>query len=450
MNRKYFIAGIALLFLILSAVILFYSKRYDQNEEGITEQQIMETEEPASGDEQGKKSGSSDEEFEKEKSYSGSVDDKVQIEETEKEEGAEKEKIELMDYAELDIEEFMKETGIHLFQDKEEQTIWATDDDVIRVYTDGEKIAGLEMDGILCEEEAKELIKREGFSYTLAGISLNDEMSYIEETVLRDACHDEGMLHEEFYSSLYLSKLGIETLQVIHDGDKIGMLSAGFDQPLKDNSEHLEYIWTDRIRHKEGTENDKLETVQEPYADMPEGYQDSENIEKTVVWIKYPSLEIPGAPEMTENANAAIQEAVKKIEDNTYKKTEKNIVVTADYEIDYISGEFISISFDIYVYEEAVEKQWLGQFCNINISKNGEKAYLADWGITKEKVAKECFSSEMLDEKDVEEYLKNYNTNWDKYVMYIRRCIVFVKDPDKENELRGNDDLERLVRWYRE
>lgn len=28
-------------------------------------------------------------------------------------------------------------------------------------------------------------------------------------------------------------------LQVIHDGDKIGMVSAGFDQSLKDNSEHL-------------------------------------------------------------------------------------------------------------------------------------------------------------------------------------------------------------------
>lgn len=450
LNKKYFIAGFVLLFLIFSVGILSNSKRYDQNEEGITEQQIVESEEDIGGDEQGEKIGSSDEKLEKEKSYSENVNDELQIEETGKKEKAEKEKIELMDYVELDIEEFMKETGILLFQDKEKETIWATDDDVIRVYTDGGKIAGLEMDGILCEEEAKELIKREGFSYTLAGISLNDEMSYIEETVLRDACHDEGMLHEEFYSSLYLSKLGIETLQVIHDGDKIGMLSAGFDQPLKDNSEHLEYIWTDRIRHKEGTENDKLETVQEPYADMPEGYQDSENIEKTVVWIKYPSLEIPGEPEMTENANAAIQEAVKKIEDNTYKKTEKNIVVTADYEIDYISGEFISISFDIYVYEEAVEKQWLGQFCNINISKNGEKAYLADWGITKERVAKECFSSEMLDEKDVEEYLKNYNTNWDKYVMYIRRCIVFVKDPDKENELRGNDDLERLVRWYRE
>lgn len=450
MNKKCFIAGFALFFLIISAVTLFYSRRSDQNEEEISELRIMGTEESVRGGEQGKKSGSPDEEFKKEKSYIENVNDELQSEETEKEEGAEKEKIELMDYAELDIEEFMKETGILLFQGKEKETIWATDDNVIRVYTDGGKIAGLEMDGILCEEEAKELIKREGFSYTLAGISLNDEMSYIEETVLRDACHDEGMLHEEFYSSLYLSKLGIETLQVLHDGDKIGMLSAGFDQSLKDNSEHLEYIWTDRIRHKEGTENDKLETVQEPYADMPERYQDSENIEKTVVWIKYPCLEIPSEPEMTENANAAIQEAVKKIEDNTYKKTEKNIVVTADYEIDYISGEFISISFDIYVYEEAVEKQWLGQFCNINISKNGEKAYLADWGITKERVAKECFSSEMLDEKDVEEYLKNYNTNWDKYVMYIRRCIVFVKDPDKENELRGNDDLERLVRWYRE
>lgn len=29
----------------------------------------------------------------------------------------------------------------------------------------------------------------------------------------------------------------------------------------------------------------------------------SENIEKTIVWIKYPCLEIPGEPEMTENAS---------------------------------------------------------------------------------------------------------------------------------------------------
>ena len=58
----------------------------------------------------------------------------------------------------------------------------------------------------------------------------------------------------------------------------------------------------------------------------------------SLVWIKYPTLEIPGEPEMTENANAVIREAIKKIEDNTYKKTDKNIVVTADYKINYISG----------------------------------------------------------------------------------------------------------------
>ena len=271
MNKKCFIAGFALLFLIFSAGILLYSRRPDQNEEETSEPQAMETEESVRGDEQGEKSGSSDEEFEKEKSYSD-VNDEVQIEETEK--------IELMDYVELDIEEFMKETGIHLFQDKEKQTIWTTDDDVIRVYTDGGKIAGLEMDGILCEEKSKESIKKEGYPYTLAGISLNDQISYIKETVLRDACYDDGMLGEEFYSSLYLSKLGIEMLQVIHDGDKIRMLSTRFDQSLKDNSEHLEYIWTDRIRHKEGTKNDKLEAVQEPYAHMPGGYQGSEILKK--------------------------------------------------------------------------------------------------------------------------------------------------------------------------
>lgn len=119
MNKKYFIAGVALLFLIFSTGILLYCGRHDQNEEETSESQAMETEESVRGDGQGEKGGSSDEGFEKEKSYSEPVNDEVQIEETEKEE-AEKEKIELMDYAELDIEEFMKETGIHLFQDKEE------------------------------------------------------------------------------------------------------------------------------------------------------------------------------------------------------------------------------------------------------------------------------------------------------------------------------------------
>lgn len=38
---------------------------------------------------------------------------------------------------------------------------------------------------------------------------------------------------------------GEEMLHIIHNGD-IRMISAGFDQPLKDTSEHLEYIWTDQ------------------------------------------------------------------------------------------------------------------------------------------------------------------------------------------------------------
>lgn len=62
MKKKYLIVGFALLFLIVSAVILFYSKSSDENEEEITGSQIMETGESVREDEQGEKSGDSGEE----------------------------------------------------------------------------------------------------------------------------------------------------------------------------------------------------------------------------------------------------------------------------------------------------------------------------------------------------------------------------------------------------
>lgn len=56
MNKKYRIAGFMSLVLMFAAGILFYSQGSEQREEGISESQIVETEEPTSGDEQGGRS----------------------------------------------------------------------------------------------------------------------------------------------------------------------------------------------------------------------------------------------------------------------------------------------------------------------------------------------------------------------------------------------------------
>ena len=128
-------------------------------------------------------------------------------------------------------------------------------------------------------------------------------------------------------------------------------------------------------------------------------------------------------------------------------KCRLTIIVTADYVIDYISSKFISMSFIVFVVGDSGEKS-LYQRCNINIGKNGEKAYLADWGITKEKVAEECYSSGIVEQEDIEDYLKKYDMNWDKYSISIRECVLFVKDLDKGNELQDTDDIERLVKWF--
>lgn len=61
MNKKYCIAGFMSLVLIFAAGILFYSKGSEQGKEGISESQIVETEEPTSGDEQRGEIGNADE-----------------------------------------------------------------------------------------------------------------------------------------------------------------------------------------------------------------------------------------------------------------------------------------------------------------------------------------------------------------------------------------------------
>lgn len=277
MKKKYFIVGFTLLFLISTVLILFYSKSSDQSEKEISNPQSMKTEELESEDKLNKENENSEKGFEEGENYDGNVNEEFQAEEKGDEDEAEQEKIELMDYVELTMEEFMEETELRLHQDEENEDIWRTSDNVIRVRVDNGNIVGLGIDKVLCDEEPTEIIEKEGFPYTLAGISLNDEMSRIEETILKDACHDDGMLNEEFYSSLYLSKLGIESLHLVHDGGRIGMVSAGYDQSLKENAEHLEYVWSDRIRQKEGIRNDKLEVVQAPFVSLPNRYRNLEN-----------------------------------------------------------------------------------------------------------------------------------------------------------------------------
>ncbi len=359
------------------------------------------------------------------------------------------EKIELTDYMDFPMEKFIEETGIPLHQDYNNENVWETEDDVICVSTDTEndRIISLSISRLVGNKEIKQLTKDEGFPYVLAGIGLNDEISYVEETVLKDACHENGMLNEEYYVSLRLSQLGIESLSLCHDENGVDSISVNYDSSLKENAENLEYIWEKRELRKSGTQNNALTVLEDSNKEEAKNPKKPDKIVRTDVRINYPHLEIPGEPEMTQNANNVILEAVKKIEDNTYGKTSENIIVTADYMIDYISSKFISISFTVYVTGNDGKRSLL-QYCNINMGENGRKAYLADWGITKEKVAKKCYASGMLDPEDVEDYLEKYDTNWDKYSISIRKYTLFVKDLDRGNELQDREDYERLVKWY--
>lgn len=363
------------------------------------------------------------------------------------EEGRKKEKIELMEYIEFPIDKFIEETGIPLHQDHDNENLWKTEDDIVYVGVKNDQIVSLSISRLVGDKQIKQLIMEEKFPYMLAGICLNDDISFVEETALKDACHEKGMLNEEYYTSLWLSQLGIKYLKLCHDECGIGDISVNYDRTLKENAENLEYIWEKKEIHKSGIQNDILTVSEDINREEIKDLKKSDVIDETDVWINYPHLDIPGEPEMTQNANDVILEAVKKIEDNTYGKTDEHIIVTTDYVIDYISSKFISISFIVFVVGDSEEKS-LYQRCNINIGKNGEKAYLADWGITKEKVAEECYSNGIIEQEDIEDYLKKYDTNWDKYSISVRECVLFVKDLDKGNELQDRDDIERLVKWY--
>lgn len=408
-----------------AAGLLFHIKISDWNKKEISESQIVETEELTGVDEQEEENGNSEKDFREETNDSESVEEEIQIEE--------KEKIELMDYAELSVEEFMEETGIRLFQDEERKNIWATEDDVIWLRVDNGKIVMLGIDRLQWDEKAGELIEKEGLPYTLAGISLGDDIDHIEGTILEDACHRDGMLNEEFYGSLYLSKFGIEVLHLWHDAGEIDVLSVEIDQSLKENAEDLEYIWEERVCQKEGSRNDRLKLSQEPYTEFPERYREMENIDETFVWTRYPYLVIPGKPEMEKNANEVIIEAVEKMWENTYGSTDENIIVDAEYDFSYITSKLISIYFYVRIKDSSGWKN-LWQYCNINIAENGRKAYLADVGISKEKVAARCEAGNEFGPVDTERFLESYDTNWDQYYISPTEYTIIVKPLYEEEE----------------
>lgn len=348
----------------------------------------------------------------------------VRTEETGAMEEEEQKKIELTDYAALPVEEFIKETGIPLY--KKEEGTWKTENDTVWVYTntDDGSITSLFVDGW-------EAADREKAAYTVAGINLDDDISDLEHTILKDTGYWSRGSGYSDYTGLYLSKLGIETLTLTNSGDgKVDSMCAYFDMSLKEGTEDLEYNWCAKVRQKEGVRNDWLETTEDPYAVMPDRLMLSDEIEKTVVWIRYPSIEIPGKPEMTENINNLILETVEQIEEKTYRKTDENIIVQAYYVIPYMTSKFISIKFRVEVKHNGEGIFTPAQYCNINIAKNGTGATLADLGITREDVITACGASQIP--LDVEGYLEEYDTRWNQFVIYPIEYRIYVPALDRQ------------------
>lgn len=351
-------------------------------------------------------------------------------------------KIELTDYLELSIEEFIKETGISLYQDQENENIWKTKDNKIYVETDGKGISYLSIDNWSRDNPLEESADTEEFCYTIAGISLNDDISELEKTILKDAKMETGGGCYSYYTSLELSRLGIERMILV--GMFVDSIGVYVDLSLKENSKNLEYIWGEKIVQKEGICNDELVTSKTPYTELPQSYMQTEKVDKTIVWIKYPCLEIPDRPEVAQNANNLIQTIVEKIEDETYRSTDKCIIVQAEYMITYMTSKFISIAFKVYVNGNDIEEKfghW--QYCNINIANNGEGATLADIGLTKEEIASACYASSEYP-IDTEGYLKEYDINWSKYCITPVKYILFVKGLDEDDIF----PIELFRSWY--
>lgn len=337
-----------------------------------------------------------------------------------------KEKIELMDYADLPIEEFMEKTGIVL--QRSENNSWETEDEVIWVKTDQGRIIHMEISKLLYDSESGEFsIDEEWFPYTLAGISPNDNRMDLENGVLKDGSAVYQGMGYYYYSSLSLAKMGIEKLTLVAGlgyGEVVHTICADLDMSLKENAEGLQYAWKEEVMEKSGACNDKLTETDGSYAEVVGRYKESGKIDKTGVRITYPYLEIAGNAEMTQNANAVISEAIEKVEDRAYKSSDENVILCVDYIINYVSSKFISISFIADVTSDS-KKEDFAQRCNINIAKNGEKAYLADLGFTKENIAEAC-STAGVNPANIEAYLDGFDTNWDQYHIEPMKYYLFV------------------------
>lgn len=358
-----------------------------------------------------------------------------------------KEKIELTDYADLPIEEFMEETGIAL--QHRENNLWATEDEDIWVEADQGRIVYMSISKLLYDSESGEFsIDEEWFPYTLAGISPNDNRMDLENGVLKGGSAVNQGMGYHYYSNLYLSKMGIEKLTLsasLGYGEVVDTIYVDLDMPLKENAEGLQYVWKEEVMEKSGTCSDKLTEGDGSYAEVADRYNETGEVNKTGVWITYPYLEIKGNAEMTENANAVISEAIEKVEDRAYKSSDKNVILCVDYIISYVSSKFISISFIADVTSDSeTERFW--QRCNINIAKNGEKAYLADLGFTKENIAEAC-STAGVNPVNIEAYLDDFDTNWDQYRIEPMKYYLYVPALEESDGLVVVDGKNVVYVW---
>lgn len=358
-----------------------------------------------------------------------------------------KEKIELTDYADLPIEEFMEETGIAL--QHRENNLWATEDEDIWVEANQGRIVYMSISKLLYDSESgKFSIDEEWFPYTLAGISPNDNRMDLENGVLKGGSAVNQGMGYHYYSNLYLSKMGIEKLTLVAAlgyGEVVDTIDVDLDMSLKENAEGLEYVWKEEVMEKSGTCNDKLTEGDGSYAEVADWYNETGEVNKTVAWIKYPYLEIEGNAEMTENANAVISEAIEKVEDRAYKSSDENVILYVDYIINYVSSKFISISFIADVTSDS-KKEDFAQRCNINIAQNGEKAYLADLGFTKENIAEAC-STAGVNPANIEAYLDDFDTNWDQYHIKPMKYYLFVPALEESDGLVVVDGKNVVYVW---
>ena len=158
------------------------------------------------------------------------------------------EKIELTDYVDLPIEEFIKETGILLYQ--EEAGTWRTANETVWLDVDDGRITSLRLyKSIDDESDAEEYL------YTIAGICLNDKVEDIESTILKNAGKVSGEGYGyDYYTSLELSRLGIERMKLTHL-EMVDGICVYLDMSLKENAENLEYIWSEKLYQAQKDKN---------------------------------------------------------------------------------------------------------------------------------------------------------------------------------------------------